>query len=214
MTPTSHRPAPKKLLFRSLSADSISFSQMTCYLCNFDLPVTPPSPQPFDIMIRIPFDTERISHAHLVHPLELAHLIHFWDNRQDIQRDQHEALTTISEQLRRLAPLVAELINRSQPDHPFQHVVPQIANIMTQFREELNARLEDTDHVLDPIPTPHIPYDACGRMRGPQDCYPAPILRHHVYPRSRSAPPTIQRKRQHLPWVHLETVNYPSVHRG
>ena len=76
--------------------------------------------------------------------------------------------------------MVAELVNRSQPEHPFQHVVPQIANILTQFREGLNARLEDTRQVFQPIPTPHIPYDACGRMRGPQDCYPAPILQPYI----------------------------------
>ena len=135
-------------------------------------------------MIRIPFDNDRISHGHFVHPLELAHLIHFWDNRQDIQRDQHEALTTVSEQLRRLSPLVAELVSNTQPEHPFQHVVPQITSILAQFRQELDARLLDTHQTFQPIPTPHIPFDACGRMRGPQDCYPAPILRKHVYPRT------------------------------
>lgn len=165
-------------------------------------------------MIPIPFDNDRISHGHLVHPLELAHLIHFWDNRGDVQRDQQQALNTVSEQLRRLSPLVAELVNNRQPDHPFPHVVPQITELLAQFRAELDTRLRETEQVFQPIPTPHIPYDACGRLRGPQDCYPAPILREYVYPRSRSAPPTIHRKRQHPPWVHLETVNYPTLPRG
>ena len=165
-------------------------------------------------MIRIPFDSDRISHGHLVHPLELAHLIHFWDNREELHRDQFDALATVSEQLRRLSPLVAELVNNTQPDHPFQDLVPQITRIMAEFREEIDARMIDAHFVFQPIPTPHIPYDACGRMRGPQDGYPAPIPRKHLHPRSRSAPPRIHRKRQLPPWARLETLNYPSMHRG
>ena len=102
-------------------------------------------------MIRIPFDNDRISHGHLVHPLELAHFIHFWDNRQDIQRDQYNALTAVSDQLRRLSPLVAELVSNTQPEHPFQHVAPQITSILAQFREELDERLLDTNQILQPI---------------------------------------------------------------
>lgn len=163
-------------------------------------------------MIRIPFDTDRISHGHLIHPLELAHLIHFWDNRQHFQHHQQTALEAVSQNLRRLSPLVAELVNNMDPTHPFPHMAPQIQGMLATLRQGLDRRLQDTNEVFQPIPTPYIPYDACGRTRGPQDCYPAPPLRKHAFPRSRSAPPTIHRKRQHLPWAHIQTTNSVMSH--
>lgn len=164
-------------------------------------------PQPFHIMIRIPFDRDRISHGHLVHPLELAHLVYYWDSRKIIEQDQHTALAEVSDLLRRLSPIVAELVGNTQPNHPYQHMVPQITTILEELREELDYRMVATTQTFAPIPTPFIPYDACGRMRGLHDCYPAPILRRRVFPRSHSAPPTIHPRRTHQPWAHVSTVN-------
>lgn len=83
-------------------------------------------------------------------------------------------------------------------------MVPHITTIFEELREELDYRMVATTQTFAPIPTPFIPYDACGRMRGLHDCYPAPILRRRVFPRSHSAPPTIQ------PGAHVSTVNFRS----
>lgn len=128
------------------------------------------------IMIRIPFDVDRISHGHLVHPLELASLIHFYDFREEIHGDQRKAVDSLSSHMRRMAPNVAELINNNQPNHPFQHIVPQISGLLGELQEELDARLQDTDWTFQPVPAPRIPYDACGRLRGPHCCYPAHLI--------------------------------------
>jgi len=80
-------------------------------------------------MIRIPFERDRLSHGHLVHPIELAHLVHYWDNRKLIERDQRKALEACSTELRKMAPLVEELVNMTRPDHPLQHLAPNITSM-------------------------------------------------------------------------------------
>ena len=154
-------------------------------------------------MIRIPFERDRLSHGHLVHPIELAHLVHYWDNRKLIERDQRAALMACSTELRKMAPTVAELVNNTQPAHPLQHLVPNITSMLSRLKQEVDSRITVTDQAFAPIPTPFTPYDGCGRMRGLHDCYPAPLLRQYVHPRSRSAPPTIDRKRVPQPWFHV-----------
>ena len=168
------------------------------------------NPQPFTIMIRIPFERDRLSHGHLVHPVELAHLVHYWDSRKSIERDQLHALEACSSELRKMAPLVEELVNIPRPDHPLHHLVPNITAMLTDLRREVDSRITTTKQDFSPIPTPFTPYDACGRMRGLHDNYPAPLLRKFVYPRSRSAPPTVDRKRQPQPWFHVSTRNWQS----
>ena len=167
-------------------------------------------PQPFTIMIRIPFERDRLSHGHLVHPVELAHLVHYWDSRKSIERDQRHALEACSSELRKMAPLVEELVNIPSPDHPLHYLVPNITAMLTDLRREVDSRITATQQAFAPIPTPFTPYDACGRMRGLHDNYPAPLLRKFVYPRSRSAPPTVDRKRTPQPWFHASTRNLRS----
>ena len=161
-------------------------------------------------MIRIPFERDRLSHGHLVHPLELAHLVHYSDSRKLIERDQSNALEACSTELRKMAPLVAELVGNTQPGHPLQHLVPNITAMLTRLREEVDSRIVATNQAFASTPTPFTPYDACGRMRGLHDCYPAPLLRQYVYPHSRSAPPTVDRKRVPQPWFHVSTRNFRS----
>ena len=168
------------------------------------------NPQPFTIMIRIPFERDRLSHGHLVHPVELAHLVHYWDSRKSIERDQLHALEACSSELRKMAPLVEELVNIPRPDHPLYYLVPNITAMLTDLRREVDSRITTTKQDFSPIPTPFTPYDACGRMRGLHDNYPAPLLRKFVYPRSRSAPPTVDRKRTPQPWFHVSTRNWQS----
>lgn len=123
--------------------------------------------------------------------------------REGLHQEEHVSLTHVSEHLRRIVPLMAELLNNTQPEHPFQRIIPQVTGLLRQFREEIDERLSATNQTFEPIPAPHIPDDACGRMRGPQDCYPAPLLRKEIFPRSPSAPPTIFRKRIRQPWTHV-----------
>lgn len=161
-------------------------------------------------MIRIPFERDRLSHGHLVHPIELAHLVHYWDNRKLKERDQRKALEACSTELRKMAPLVEELVNMSRPDHPLQHLAPNITSMLARLRQEVDTRIVATNQAFASTPTPFTPYDACGRMRGLHDNYPAPLLRQYVYPRSRSAPPTVDRKRVPQPWFHVSTRNLRS----
>ena len=161
-------------------------------------------------MIRIPFERDRLSHGHLVHPVELAHLVHYWDSRKSIEREQLRALEACSSELRKMAPLVEELVNIPRPDHPLHYLVPNITAMLTDLRREVDSRITTTKQAFSPIPTPFTPYDACGRMRGLHDNYPAPLLRKFVYPRSRSAPPTVDRKRTPQPWFHVSTRNWQS----
>ena len=107
-------------------------------------------------MIRIPFERDRLSHGHLVHPVELAHLVHYWDSRKSIERDQLQALEACSSELRKMAPLVEELVNIPRPDHPLHHLVPNITAMLTDLRREV-------DSVFSPIPT-HPPYNFPYRM--------------------------------------------------
>ena len=161
-------------------------------------------------MIRIPFERDRLSHGHLVHPVELAHMVHYWDSRKVIERDQLRALEACSSELRKMAPLVEELVNIPRPDHPLYYLVPNITAMLTDLRREVDSRITTTKEAFSPIPTPFTPSDARGRMRGLHDNYPAPLLRKFVYPRSRSAPPTVDRKRTPQPWFHVSTRNWQS----
>ena len=88
--------------------------------------------------------------------------------------------------------------------------IPNITAMLTDLRREVDSRITTTKQAFSPIPTPFTPYDACGRMRGLHDNYPAPLLRKFVYPRSRSAPPTVDRKRTPQPWFHVSTRNWQS----
>ena len=123
-------------------------------------------PQPFNIMIRIPFERDRLSHGHLVHPVELAHLVHYWDSRKLIERDQRNALEACSSELRKMAPLIEELVNIPRPDHPLQHLAPNITAMLTGLRWEVDSRITATQQAFAPIPTPFAPYmmpvAACG----------------------------------------------------
>ena len=145
-----------------------------------------------------------------VHPIELAHLVHYWDNRKLIARDQLNALEACSSELRKMAPLVEEIVTIPQPDHPLHYLAPNITAMITNLRREVDSRIAATQQAFAPLPTPFTPYDACGRMRGLHDNYPAPLLRQYVYPRSRSAPPTVDRKRAPQPWFHVSTRNLQS----
>ena len=103
-------------------------------------------------MIRIPFERDRLSHGHLVHPVELAHLVHYWDSRKSIERDQRHALEACSSELRKMAPLVEELVNIPRPDHPLHYLVPNITAMLTDLRRKVDSRITATQQAFAPIP--------------------------------------------------------------
>ena len=156
-------------------------------------------------MIRIPFERDRLSHGHLVHPVELAHLVHYWDSRKSIERDQLHALEACSSELRKMAPLVEELVNIPRPDHPLYYLVPNITAMLTDLRREVDSRIATTKQDFSPIPTPFTPYDACGRMRGLHDNYPAPLLRKSLF--TLAAEVLLRR------WIEREHLNHGSMYR-
>ena len=113
-------------------------------------------------MIRIPFERDRLSHGHLVHPVELAHLVHYWDSRKLIERDQRNALEACSSELRKMAPLVEELVNIPRPDHPLQHLAPNITAMITSLRREVDTTHNRPLHLYLHPSLHMMPVAACG----------------------------------------------------
>lgn len=144
------------------------------------------------------------SNSHLIHPWELALLVHSYDHRLALKEAQSSCLARAQMALRRAAPLMAELFDRVGPHHPSYEHLHEPRTLLAQLQQSLTDQEDIIERAFPPIPTPFIPNDDYGILRGPETHVPAPMLRRDLFPRSRSAPPKTVRTPESRRWLHVK----------
>ena len=155
---------------------------------------------------------DRRSNSHVIHPWELALLVHSYDHRFALKEEQLSCLTRTQTALRRAAPLMAELLDRVGPDHPSYEHLHEPRILLARLQQSLTDQQDIIEKAFSPIPTPFIPNDDYGILRGPQKHVPAPMLRRNLFPRSRSAPPKTARTPEDQRWLHVKAQEYTLLH--
>ena len=151
--------------------------------------------------------------GHIVHPWELAMLIHNYDRQRELQQQQQMSyLRQTQGAFRRAAPVILELLDTVGPDIPNYAYINEPRELLTQIQQ----RLAEQEHYIQAAfrtpPSPFLPNDDYGFLRRPESRVPAPMLRRSLYPRSRSAPAILKSNTTSSfgdqPWYHVLPQDY------
>ena len=150
--------------------------------------------------------------GHIVHPWELAMLVHNYDRQMELQQNQLTYIRQAQTALRRAAPVISELLDRVGPNVPNYEFLYEPRELLTQMQQRLTDQETFVNEGIQPPPSPFIPNDDYGFLRRPEPHIPAPMLRRSLCPRSRSAPAKLQRVTTNYlgdqPWPHVEPQDY------
>ena len=150
--------------------------------------------------------------GHIVHPWELAMLVHNYDRQSDLQQHQLTYLQQAQGALRRAAPVISELLDTIGPNVPNYAYLHEPRELLTQMQQRLTDQEIIINEAFQTPPSPFISNDDYGFLRRPEPHIPAPMLRRSVYPRSRSAPAKLQRVNTGYigdqPWPHVDPQDY------
>ena len=156
------------------------------------------------------------SRGHIVHPWELAMLVHNYDRQRELQQQQLTYLAQAQGALRRAAPVITDLLDTVGPNIPNYAYLHEPRELLTQMQQRLTDQAETINSAFRTPPSPYIPNDDYGFLRRPEPQIPAPMLRRSLYPRSRSAPanlrPITTCSFGDQPWRHVDPQDYPSRH--
>ena len=152
--------------------------------------------------------------GHIVHPWELAMLVHNYDRQRELQQQQLTYLRQAQGALRRAVPVISELLDTVGPNIPNYAYLHEPRELLTQMQQRLTDQEKTIHAAFQTPPSPYIPNDDYGFLRRPEPQIPAPMLRRSLYPRSRSAPaklrPVTTCSFGDLPWRHVDPQDYPS----
>ena len=147
--------------------------------------------------------------GHIVHPWELAMLVHNYDRQSDLQQHQLTYLQQAQGALRRAAPVISELLDTVGPNYAYLH---EPRELLIQMQQRLTDQEMIINAAFQTPPSPFISNDDYGFLRRPEPHIPAPMLRRSLYPRSRSAPAKLQRVNPGYlgdqPWPHVDPQDY------
>ena len=154
--------------------------------------------------------------GHIVHPWELAMLVHNYDRQRDLQQQQLTYLRQAQGALRRAAPVILELLDAVGPNIPNYAYLHEPRELLTQMQQRLTEQEQHIQTAFQTPPSPYIPNDDYGFLRRPESQIPAPMLRRSLYPRSRSAPailtPATTCSFGDQPWYHVLPQDYTGRH--
>ena len=152
--------------------------------------------------------------GHIVHPWELAMLVHNYDRQRELQQQQLTYLRQAQGALHRAAPVISELLDIVGPNIPNYAYLHEPRELLTQMQQRLTDQEKTIQAAFQTPPSPQIPNDDYGFLRRPEPQIPAPMLRRSLYPRSRSAPaklrPATMCSFGDQPWRHVDPQDYPS----
>ena len=151
-------------------------------------------------------------HGHIVHPWELAMLIHNYDRQSELQQQQMSYLRQAQGALRRAAPVILELLDAVGPNIPNYAHLHEPRELLTQIQQRLTEQEQRIQAAFQTPPSPFIPNDDYGFLRRPESRLPAPMLRRSLLPRSRSAPAILKSTTTSSfgdqPWYHVLPQDY------
>ena len=154
--------------------------------------------------------------GHIVHPWELAMLVHNYDRQRDLQQQQLSYLRQAQGALRRAAPVILELLDAVGPNIPNYAYLHEPRELLTQMQQRLTDQEQRIQAAFQTPPSPYIPNDDYGFLRRPESRIPAPTLRRSLCPRSRSAPAiltsTTTSSFGDQPWYHVPPQDYMDIH--
>ena len=150
--------------------------------------------------------------GHIVHPWELAMLIHNYDRQRELQQQQMSYLRQTQGAFRRAAPVILELLDAVGPDIPNYAYINEPRELLTQIQQRLAEQEQYIQAAFRTPPSPFLPNDDYGFLRRPESRVPAPMLRRSLYPRSRSAPAILKSNITSSfgdqPWYHVLPQDY------
>ena len=157
-------------------------------------------------------------HGHIVHPWELAMLIHNYDRQRELQQQQQQQQQQMSYlrqtqgAFRRAAPVILELLDAVGPNIPNYAYIHEPRELLTQIQQRLAEQEQHIQAAFRTPPSPFLPNDDYGFLRRPESRLPAPMLRRSLYPRSRSAPAILKSNTTSSfgdqPWYHVLPQDY------
>ena len=152
--------------------------------------------------------------GHIVHPWELAMLIHNYDRQRELQTQQLTYLRQAQGALHRAAPVIAELLDMVGPSIPNYAYLHEPRDLLTQMQQRLTDQETMIQAAFQTPPSPFIPNDDYGFLRRTEPQIPAPMLRRSLHPRSRSAPARFRQSNRTAfdsqPWPHVDPQDYPT----
>ena len=107
------------------------------------------------------------THGHLLHPWELATLVHNYDRQMELQQNQLTYVRQAQTALRRAAPL-SELLNRVGPTVPNYEYLYETRQLLTHMQQRVTEQERVIIDAFLPLPTPFVPDDDYGFLRRPE----------------------------------------------
>ena len=152
--------------------------------------------------------------GHILHPWELAMLVHNYDRQRDLQTQQLTYLRQAQGALHGAAPVISELLDMVGPNIPNYAYLHEPRELLTQMQQRLTDQETMIQAAFQTPPSPYIPNDDYGFLRRTEPQIPAPMLRRSLHPRSRSAHARLRPSNipafDNQPWPHVDPQDYPN----